>query len=47
LKNEKPKDSWDDEDAEDDDVKESWEDDEEPKQVLSLFFVFCHLFFCL
>lgn len=33
LKKEQPKALWADEDADDEDVKESWEDDEEPKQV--------------
>ncbi|XP_020244449.1 eukaryotic translation initiation factor 3 subunit J-A-like [Asparagus officinalis] len=33
LKKEQPKGSWDDEDADDEDVKESWEDEEEPKQA--------------
>jgi len=33
LKKEQPKAMWDDEDAEDEDVKESWEDEEEPKQA--------------
>jgi len=47
LKKEQPKTSWDDEDADDDDVKESWEDDEEPKQVFSFFVCFRSLFFWL
>ncbi|XP_020255574.1 eukaryotic translation initiation factor 3 subunit J-like isoform X1 [Asparagus officinalis] len=33
LKKEQPKGVWDDEDADDEDVKESWEDEEEPKQA--------------
>lgn len=30
---EQPKSKWDDEDAEDNDVKESWEDEDEPAPV--------------
>jgi len=33
LKKEPPKATWEDEDVEDEDVKESWEDEEEPKQA--------------
>lgn len=42
LKNEQPKTKsmWDDEDADDNDVKESWEDDDEPAPV-SLFSFLC------
>lgn len=33
LKKDQPRSSWDDEDADDDDVKESWEDEDEPEPV--------------
>ena len=34
LKKEQPKNSWDDEDVDDNDVKESWEDEDEPAPVM-------------
>lgn len=34
LVSNKPKNQWDDEDVDDENVKESWEDEEEPVQVL-------------
>lgn len=45
LKKEPPKAMWEDEDVEDEDVKESWEDEEEPKQVLYFCVCFLSLFF--
>lgn len=33
LKKDPPLSNWDDEDVDDDDVKESWEDDDEPAPV--------------
>lgn len=43
LKKEQPKSMWDDEDADENDVKDSWEDDDEPAPVL---FDKIQCFFC-
>lgn len=36
LKKEQPNSNWDDEDADENDVKESWEDEDEPAPVCGL-----------
>lgn len=40
LKKVQPKSKWDDEDVEEDDIKESWEDEDEPVQVTPYLIIY-------